>query len=342
MEISSQLSEGASTFLSLDATAWSAITGVGTLVLATASVVQWFMLRKQKIETQAQIEISNRNAEAAEAQAEFSREQAEIAREQARLTRESVDSAIALEQQSLRAAVDAQAPRVNVYFGDVENPRTDSCREGVPGAGELRLLAEESQQRATDVAGEELILSESGSRFIWFQGIGMIENQGPGSVRVRLPGGARYIVGNSLLREAEPIGLPSMLDEDVNHWAVIGPGEKALFRWAEGKTFREWVAGAQHCGSPIPEQGIWMWLTVFDVRGVGVIDTIHAYFKPWLVSPVQSRDGHWKVREAGEFASVNVVRMERGYVHEGARTESLSVREEFYEKYLASEREDRP
>ncbi|WP_147236111.1 hypothetical protein [Brevibacterium sanguinis] len=290
------------------------------MVLAIAAIWQGCITRRQIKANEQQLKISARQATSGE---------------------KSASAAVDVHRESIRARVDQFAPRVVAFFEKPEGPYWNTAQTGIPYANDNRLLDRQATETPRNKSHEFVFPQDSGT-FLWFRGRGALINEGETSARVRLETQWRFIEGvNFITGEFTP--LPHLTDNSINSEAILPPGAAALFEWADGHTVGEWADAYSNPEPPRPGGDIWLWITVFDPRGVGVIDTIEARFAPEVISPVSSRVGHWMVNDSSHFGPVYALPITREYVNEGANTENLKhMRQHFraYEEKLASEGEN--
>lgn len=286
---------------------WSSIvTGLATLVLAIAAICQSRATGKQ-------IDLGERQAKVAE-------DQANVAKEQLKISLESTKTAAKVHRESVRGRVDQEAPQVVALLESVQPPLFDIQRSGAPQATELPLLDSESLERAIPAVGHQFVFDRDRSTFLWFYGRGLLVNEGRSSARVRLTGaqgGTQFVEGTSELAGGEPVGLPQM-DGGPSSFSILPPGGRALFEWSGGHTVGEWADAVEHQGVPAPTGSIWFWVEVFDMRSMGVIDTLMMHFRPEVVHRVPGAQGTWEVGSQGSFGAIYRLPTVRGYKHEGA------------------------
>lgn len=284
------------------------VTGLATLGLALVAL--W-----QSSQAQQQIEVSNRNVESAE--------------QQAASAAASVQIALEVQKEAIRARADQFAPRVVVFYEQPDPPRVDGSRSGMPASDGLRLLHYDSFEGSQYARGQEFVFPESSSTFLWFTGRAILKNEGASSARVRLPSESVFVAEKSWL-SGDLIGTPALVDKGDPGTAILPPGGQAMFRWAAGHSLGEWAEARQDLGSRSPLGDFWLWVTVFESREIGILDTMLAHFKPDVLVPVPGRDAHWMVRDTLDFGQVNPIPTRRNYVHEGQRFEDLSQRDAYY------------
>lgn len=286
--------------------AW--VTGLGTLVLALVAAIQSRQNGKQ-------LKISDRNVAAAEAQTSIAQESAKAAQNTL--------------QEAIRSRADQFAPRVIAFYEQPQTPLADPFRSSMPGATDLRLLDPKSLARASEAPGQEFIFPESESTFLWFHGRALLINEGNSTARVRLPTESIFVEGRSWL-DGRDVAIPALIQEGVTSSAILPPGGIAMFQWAAGHAVKEWASACNDTNRRSPFRDIWLWVTVFDSREVGVVDTMLAHFIPDPVTPVQHRLGHWKVRDVADFGMMHPLPTKRNYVFEGKMTEDLTQRDAYY------------
>lgn len=267
-----------------------------------------------------------------EEQIDLGNRQAKTAEDQAKSAKDSANSAINLYRESVRSRVDQNAPEVVVYLELPEPPLMDAQRTGMPQRNDLRLLDTESFKRAQAAAGEEFVFDGDRNVFLWFHGRGELVNEGRTNARARLDNmEGRFVSGDSPLAADDRIEPPRTEQDTLNSVAILPPGGHALFEWAAGHTVGEWADAHDKWSTPTPQGSIWFWITVFDARDAGVIDTQMMHFRPEVIRPVPARNGHWKVASSQNFGPVHSLPRRRGYRHEGASTEDSSQMNEYYQ-----------
>lgn len=284
------------------------LTGLATLVLAIAAIVQGRHTRQQ-------IALGNR--------------QAELAEKQAKSAQGSAETAVQVYRESIRTRVDQDAPRVVASFEPPYPPLIDAQRRGMPQANELRLLASESLDRADSALGHEFVFDQDRELFLWFHGRGLLVNEGAATARVRLSGEGRFTAGRTPLADGEIIELPAM-EASSHPFAILPPGGRALFEWAGGHTVGKWADASEHSITPSPHGSIWSWIEIFDPREIGVIDTLMVHFRPEVVHRVRGREGHWRVDPSAEFGPVHPLPTRRNYKHEGAVGADVSQMHDYH------------
>lgn len=297
-------------------------TGAGTIVLAGVAAYQGYVARRQ-------IELGDKQADAAKVQAKAARAQALIARRQADLAAASVETAIEVHRESVRARADQYAPRIVAYYDAPKLPRIGQARSHDPRVGNLRPLHPKSLRESVLASGQEFILPENEHTYLWFWGSGELTNEGQTSAHVRLSGGAEFNYEDIHLEIGVNYALPPSGDDPI-YERVIPPGGKATFRWAAGKTVGEWVEGSLAWSKPHPNASIWLWIESRDPREVGVLDTLMAHFSPNVLVGVDGRDGHWKVGNPEGFGAMNPLPIKRSYIHEGEALADLSQMYEYF------------
>lgn len=305
-------------FASLETGDWvNAMTGAGTLVLAAVAVFQGTVASRQ-------IKLGKRQAKTAEEQAETAKDQANIARDQAKSAEASAHAAIEVQRETLRARADQYAPRVTVEYATPTGPYFDTQRSKMPYANELRLLDGVSVARSELARGRHFIFTRDEDLFIWFRGRALIKNEGGLSAHVRLPSESRFVDNGRSESEDLESGPPMGGEPGVQCEAIVPPGGRAGFEWAAGKPLKEWVNAYENRSGNVPESSIWLWITVFDPREVGIIDTLLAHFVPEPLQPVDGLEGQWEVREHERSPHIHSFPIRRNYRHEGGSTEDLS------------------
>lgn len=303
------------------------IAGLGSLATVTLAGVALVQAKRIKDQDKR----IDKQGERIEKQIELGNRQAKTAEEQAQSAKDSANSSVGLHREAVRSRVDQGSPEVVVSLEHPQPPQMDHERAGMPRRSEVKLLDPESQQRSRSAVGEDF--HEQGGSFLWFHGRGLLLNEGRTSARVRLSQEGRFIEGSSPLAPDEDIEIPVIEDDDGYPRAVLRPGDRALFEWAYGRTVGDWAQAQRDRGSP--KGSIWFWITVFDTREMGVVDTQLMHFKPEVLEPVPGRDGLWRVPSSQDFGPVYALPRRRGYRHEGAAHEDLSQRDEHL-KYLRS------
>lgn len=291
------------------------ITGIGTLgtvVLAITALWQGQRIKDQdaRLDEQAeriekQIALGNRQADSAEA---------------------SAKSANVLYQEAVRSRIDQGAPEIAVFLEHPSPPLVDRHRPGLLQGNEAGLLTPDSIERSQPALGETFVFDEQRSNFLWFRGRGLLVNEGRTSARVRVSPEGRFIEGKSDLTRGEPVQLPAVEGRGKNAIAILPPGARALFEWADGLTVSDWTKAQENRNSKVGS--LWLWITVFDTRENGVIDTQVMHFRPEVLDAVPGRRGHWTVPPERDFGPLNPLPRLRRYRHEGATHEDLSQRDE--------------
>ncbi|MBK0419138.1 hypothetical protein JD276_08835 [Leucobacter sp. CSA1] len=278
------------------------LTGLGTLALA-------FFAFRQARDNRRLIKLGERQAATAEAQAKNSAD--------------SVKVALEVQQEAIRARADQDAPRVTVDFSPAIGPLVDGHRDGMPNAGQLRLLDPQSIERSQPLGDRMLAWPRNRDTFIWYRGFAVLTNEGRTSARVRLPSEAVFVEEDD--QGSPRLPLPKTVTFSAMQEAVLPPGAQARFMWGAGKPLHEWIDGHQRFQERPPGSAIWQWIVAFDPRDNGVIDTILALLEPEPVQKVVGEDGAWEARRDASHVTVHVLPIKRGYRFEGAATEDLSA-----------------
>lgn len=291
----------------------TALGTVGTLILAITALAQGKRIRgqdalihKQAERLERQIALGNRQAASAEA---------------------SADAAKVLHREAMRSRVDQGAPEVAMFLEHPFPPLIDRHRSGMPQGGQVKLLDPESLERSRPAAGESFIFDAHRSNFLWFRGRGLLVNEGRTSARVRLSQEGRFVEGSTELSSGELVQLPVMEDMGGHPTAIMAPGSRALFEWAHGLTLGDWAQAQENRNSKTGS--LWFWITVFDTREAGVVDTQLVHFRPEVLEAPSGRTGHWAVPDQHDFGPAYPLPRLRGYRHEGANHEDLSQRDEY-------------
>lgn len=287
----------------------SLLTGVGTLVLAVATIIQ-------SCQTRAQLELGKR--------------QAETARDQFELAQNSANTAVQVHQEAIRSRVDQNAPRLVVSLSAVKPPLIDNFRTGMPHANELRLLSDESLVHSEPADGHTFDFDQDRSIFLWFRGYGLLTNEGPTTVRIRPPSESRFVEGRSNLAGGKFVQLPNV-EPGLFGLALVPPGDSVLFEWAAGHTVGEWVDASVETRFNHPGGSIWLWAVAFDSREFGAIDTHMMHFRLNMLYPVHGKNSTWQVEYSGN-EEVVVLPTRRGYRHEGDETEDVSQMHDFHRR----------
>lgn len=294
------------------------ITSIGTLAtvaLAITALRQGKRIKDQdaRLDEQAeriekQIALGNRQADSAEASAE---------------------SAKVLYREAVRSRIDQGAPEIVVFLEHPSPPLVDRHRTGLLQGSQALLLTPGSLERSQPASGETFVFDEQRSNFLWFRGRGLLVNEGRTSARVRVSPEGRFIEGKSDLTRGEQVQLPAIEGSGMNAIAILPPGARALFEWADGLTVGDWAKAQENRNSKVGS--LWLWITVFDTRENGVVDTQVMHFRPEVLDAVSGRTGHWIVPQGRDFGPLYPQPRLRGYRHEGAAHADLSQRD----KYLA-------
>lgn len=288
----------------------TALSAVGTLVLAITAVIQGHRMREQ-------LETSERQASSGET---------------------SAAAAIEVNKEAVRARIDQVAPRVVAFYERPEGPLVDPGRSQMPYANGLRLLSSESFSRSTSSIGQEFAFPQDASTFVWFHGDGLLVNEGTSSALVRLYGEAEFTEGvNPLDRSHLPI--PYLVGDGITAEAILPPGGAAQFRWASGHAVKEWADAGDSPNPPRPEGAIWLTVAVFDAQHTSVIDTLEAVFQPTPITRAPGREGLYRLTELDANSAVYVQPATRGYVHEGASTDERRNEMAYYRDYENSQKE---
>lgn len=303
---------------------FTGLSSVATLVLALTALQQGFRIKKQD-------KILAEQGKRIEQQIELGNEQARIAHLQADSARESVEITERLYKESVRSRIDQDAPEIQILMAHPEPPLIDELRSGMPQHDELRLLDGESFDRATPAFGREFVFEQDRNVFLWFYGRGLLINEGNRSARVRLSGETRYASGVFEPWSDKVIDLPMLEPGVSDRVAILGPGERALFEWAAGHSLEDWALAHEKGWPPQPQGTIWIDITTFDNRQMGVIDTQWLQFNPDVLTPVAGRAGHWKVTGPINSSTIGALPRVRSYRHEGAVGEDISQVQQFHE-----------
>lgn len=263
--------------------------------------------------------------------------QVKVSEDQSATARESADAAVQLHHEAVRSRIDQEAPRVVALFERPKGPLVDSQGSEPERANPIRLLNDDSLGRSLPASSAEFVFDQDRDKYLWFHGRGLLVNEGHTSARVRLGNGQRFVPGASPLSKNYDVELPVMVGSNPPV-AVLPPGGRALFEWAAGHTLREWAEAAEKPQLKLPGGSMWFWITVFDLREMGVIDTQVVHLKPDPLSRVPSKTGHWQVKSAEEFGEILFpLPTRRNYMHEGNSTEDLSQMHEYHDGSLSSD-----
>lgn len=290
----------------------TALSAVGTLVLAIVAVVQGRQMREQ-------IAVSKRQATSGET---------------------SAQAALDVNEEAMRARIDQAAPRVIAFYERPEGPLVDPQRSQMPYANGLRLLSSDSFSRSTSNIGQEFAFPQDASTFVWFHGKGLLINEGTSSALVRLYGEAEFTEGVNPL-DGSLLPIPYLVGDGITAEAILPPGGAAQFRWASGHTVKEWSDAEANPSPPRPGGAIWLTVTVFDAQHTSTIDTLEAVFQPTPITRDARREGIYRLTELDAISAVYVQPTTRGYVHKGATTDIRRNEIAFYQEFEKSQANDK-
>lgn len=259
-------------------------------------------------------------------QATQAKSQIELGRGQLASAQESSKAAADVHRESIRARVDQFAPRVSVNYGVVSGPYHSSSK-----LDHHQRIYNPDPIWEKSAEGMKFILPKDGDGYLWFEGRALIVNDGPTPARVRLPDEATFVADHSETT-GEEIPIPPFRKFGIHDEAVLAPGKQAQFRWSAGKPVSDWANAAKVPGEPHPGGSIWLWITVFDDRQDGVIDTLMAHLKPKILAAEQGSTDVWRLTSSKKH-EMAIQPTRRGYRNEGASTEDTSQMNEYHDAY---------
>lgn len=290
------------------------LSALGTFALAYLALRQVRALNRQITQGQQQVDQGQAQVENAE---------------------KSAQNAAAALEESVRVRIDQDAPRVLAFMeGTAWPPRIN--RDLMSGGGGSSLLSEASVERSEAAEDREFVFNADQNKFLWFRGRGLLFNEGRSTARVRLTG-ARFISGTSSLAPGQTIDVPAMLS-DSTWMALLPPGSHALFEWAGGHTLEEWADAYTNPHPPNPHGSCMFWITVFDPREIGIVDTINIEMTGKPIEPVPSKTGHWRLVDDPKSVGVGTYPIRRNYTHESPTHEDISQIQERYKEWMDNDR----
>ncbi|MFE2174418.1 hypothetical protein [Kitasatospora sp. NPDC059462] len=230
----------------------------------------------------------------------------------------AADAAQATVAESVRARIDALAPRLTVLPEQAPwPPFIDRGRSGMPLGSDRRMLDSMSLHSSEEARGE-FVFPENEHMLMWFRLRAVVTNEGKSTTRVHLKGEGRFIEGQSPLIPGVTIPCPPVVgipgETYLHREHVLRPGESALFEWAAGLPIGDWAAGHAAHGDTQPGSST-MFLTSMDASEFGVIDSVKIVLAGRPVEPVPQRNSHWRLSHP-EGIRVTVYPTYRRYRHE--------------------------
>jgi hypothetical protein len=209
----------------------------------------------------------------------------------------SANAADAAVGESIRARLDALAPRVVAFCAAPDwPPLFDPGRSRMPFRNELRLLAAPSLQGTSLAINGEYVFDRDKEKFLWFCCQGLLRNEGAVSARVRLNGEAQFIK----LRTDEPADpmkrqrLPLSSEEPLDQERVLLPEEEVLFEWAGGRPLGEWADAFDNQNPPSPHSALFFYILISDPTGLSVTDHIFIEAAGRPIERLPGTNSNWR------------------------------------------------
>lgn len=265
-----------------DAGVWlNALIAVGTVGVVILALEEIATGRESLDVARQATEVGRENARAARDNAEAARAAAKEARLATEAGLRNAEVAQAGLNESIKARLDANAPRVILLFREVE-PRVymHSYRRTMPGWGEPTLWEDIAASRA--LQGTEELFLPNDDKLIWFTAYGLLKNEGDRSA----------VVGNLYAEFVAPpaveepnvfpfddvessVSLPPAIGDPLNHQYLLRAGETAILRWSDGRPLSEWVDGMKKPDPTNPHNFLFLNFSVWDALDPGSVILVY-------------------------------------------------------------------
>lgn len=278
----------------------------GLVAIGTIGVV---VIALAEIDTGREgVEEARESNETARKAIEVTRQSIQVSQEGVEAARESAKAAADAVKESAKGRLDATAPRVVVIPVGLEQQayvRRRADRGEYFSGGELLNNVRYSEELRE---GSEFAMPRDGNQHVWFTAWGLVVNEGATTALVRMQGAVltpftsgqnpspNYMRALDLAGTYEPLN-PPVIGASFDPGYLLPPGKAIIFRWAQGRSVREWVHAFQDREDANPYGSIFLTVVVTDPRNrVEVIEYFHLEMGGLPLQPVENVDGAWQLR----------------------------------------------